>query len=170
VRQGSPLSPALYAAFINGLLVQLRASGLGVWERTDGSAIGGDATACCLSVLAYADDLCLLANSREELDEMLRICEAYARRFRFRFKPSKSEVFVFIPVADSSPAASNGSWRLEGLAGQDANLRLHDPACPLLGILTWAAMRRAPPRVAYAAPVARAAALLSPHGAASFSV
>jgi hypothetical protein len=60
VAQGAVTSPFLYAAFLNGLLAQLRASGLGSWE-------GGVWAGCH----CYADDIALCADTREELEEML---------------------------------------------------------------------------------------------------
>jgi hypothetical protein len=86
VAQGAVTSPFLYAAFLNGLLAQLRASGLGSWE-------GGVWAGCH----CYADDIALCADTREELEEMLALAAAYAKKWRFVFKATKSKVMVAVP-------------------------------------------------------------------------
>ena len=62
-RQGSVLSPTLFSVYLDGLLKELRNQGLGchvagVWMGAAG----------------YADDLALLAPSRETMKKMLKIC------------------------------------------------------------------------------------------------
>jgi hypothetical protein len=99
VAQGAVTSPFLYAAFLNGLLTQLRASGLGSWEG------GVWAGAHC-----YADDIALCADTREELEEMLALAAAYAKKWRFVFKATKSKVMVAVPSA-------RGPDRKEGTTG-----------------------------------------------------
>ena len=67
-RQGSVLSPTLFSVYLDDLLVLLRKEGLGchvsgVWMGAAG----------------YADDLVLLAPTRETMAKMLEVCEDYAR-------------------------------------------------------------------------------------------
>src|SRR6185437_16066167 len=84
VRQGCVLSPLLYALFINGLVHELNALGLGL-------EIGG--TLVC--ALLYADDIVLLAKDRYRLQTMLDTVANYAKKWRFELNPKKSEVVVF---------------------------------------------------------------------------
>jgi len=86
VRQGCLASPDLFNFFVNDLLVMLEESGLGV--RVRGRRI---------AVLMYADDIVLIADTPEELQQLLDLVSAYARRWRFRFNTSKgkSEVVIF---------------------------------------------------------------------------
>ena len=78
VKQGSPLSPLLYALFIDGLIRELKNSKVG--------AVFYDLT---LTTLCYADDIVLLANTLDDLLLLRDIAERYAAKFRFDFNPSK---------------------------------------------------------------------------------
>ncbi|MDR3741936.1 MAG: reverse transcriptase family protein [Terracidiphilus sp.] len=82
VRQGCILSPLLYSIFINGLALELKASGLGALIDRDGKHK--------LCVLLYADDIVLLGETAAELQALLHIVGAYARRWRFLFNHTKS--------------------------------------------------------------------------------
>lgn len=79
VRQGGLLSPALFAVYIDDLVVRLRASGYG-------SKIKNQYVGC----LAYADDLLLLSHSVGALQHMLNICNVYAEDFDVQFNSKKS--------------------------------------------------------------------------------
>jgi Reverse transcriptase (RNA-dependent DNA polymerase) len=83
--QGAVLSPLLYALFINGLAVELKELELGV-----------DVFGRRVSILLYADDIVLIADSPEQLQQMLDHTSRYARQWQFRFntKPGKSDVVV----------------------------------------------------------------------------
>ena len=83
--QGAVLSPLLYALFINGLAVELKQEGFGV--DVFGRRVG---------ILLYADDIVLIAESPEQLQEMLSWTSRYANEWQFRFntKPGKSDVVV----------------------------------------------------------------------------
>ena len=43
----------------------------------------------------YADDIVLMAENRYQLQEMLDVVAAYAKKWRFELNPKKSEVVVF---------------------------------------------------------------------------
>ena len=83
-RQGSVLSPLLFSIYLDDLILQLRNQGLGCH-------IGGFWLGAC----GYADDLILLAPSRDVLQKMLNICEVYALEHNLVFStdpvPSKSK-------------------------------------------------------------------------------
>ena len=83
--QGAVLSPLLYALFINGLAESLKQQHQGVWmwERQVG-------------ILLYADDIVLIADSPQQLQQMLDITAEYASQWQFRFntKPGKSDVVI----------------------------------------------------------------------------
>ena len=83
-RQGSVLSPTLFAVYLDDLLVELRQHGLGchiagLWA----GAVG------------FADDLLLMAPSRGAMAKMLQVCEVYAKKLNLVFStdpnPSKSK-------------------------------------------------------------------------------
>ena len=67
VRQGSILSPLLFAVYLDDLLVELRESGVGCYW---GSMFAG--------AFAYADDIVLLAPCASAMRTMLSICDAFA--------------------------------------------------------------------------------------------
>jgi hypothetical protein len=64
VRQGGILSPALFAIFINDVIVRLQKSSLGCHIRN-----------LCLNTFMYADDLLLLSISVQDLQKMINICK-----------------------------------------------------------------------------------------------
>ena len=79
VRQGSVLSPVLFALYIDGLLNELCASGVGChW----GSLLAG--------ALCYTDDIVLLAPCPSALRTMLRVCDSYASSYGQMFNPNKT--------------------------------------------------------------------------------
>ena len=85
VRQGCPLSPLLFAIYVNNLAKDVSARG--------GSVEVGGAR---LGLLLFADDIVLFADSREGLQRSLNLAWQYSRTWRFNFNlgTSKSEVMV----------------------------------------------------------------------------
>lgn len=84
VKQGAVLSPTLYSVYVDNLLCKIRDQGLGCH-------IGN----VCCGVIGYADDLLLLAPTRESLQHMISICEAYASEYDIKFNGLKSQLMVF---------------------------------------------------------------------------
>ena len=84
VKQGGVLSPLLFTAYIDKLLVQLRESNAGCYI--------GD-TFC--GALGYADDLLLLCPTRSSIDRALAICINCAQELNVIFNPRKSKALVF---------------------------------------------------------------------------
>jgi hypothetical protein len=104
VKQGSVLSPVLYAVFLDGVVAELKQRGLGV--VVEGVWMGA---------ALYADDTVLLAASREELVEMMAVVEEYSRRWRFRVNAAKTKVMVFgEKKAVRAEAAKQRAWRMGG--------------------------------------------------------
>jgi hypothetical protein len=87
VPQGSVLSPFLYSAYVNGLVLFLKNRGLGLWVY--GSLV---------PLLLYADDIVLLAPTGDHLQRMLDALSEYARKWRFEVNIDKTNVVV---VADT---------------------------------------------------------------------
>ena len=89
-REGSIASPSFWSVYMDPLLKTLRNVGVGCH-------IGN----VFLGVLAYADDLILLAPNRAAAAQMLGVCEAWARESNMLFstdpdpKKSKSKV-IFV--------------------------------------------------------------------------
>ena len=80
--QGSPISPQLFILFINPLIERLKAAGRGI-HLADDRWIRG---------LLFADDICLTAESLEDLKVMLDICEQWANDYGMSFNTAKCEI------------------------------------------------------------------------------
>ena len=78
--QGSPLSPILFNHFINDLLVKLK-------EGPMVTTFGVDT-----NHLFFADDGALHAESRQQLETLISICESWSRRNGLQFSPPKCVV------------------------------------------------------------------------------
>lgn len=85
VRHGCPLSPLLflfYLADVDEYLRKKQAGGVTLGNRR-------------VYTLEYADDLAVLAQSKEEMKEVLRVLEKYLDRKRIILNPEKSTIMVF---------------------------------------------------------------------------
>ena len=95
-KQGDPGSPGHFNVYINGLLRELKSSGIGIELNDGGNPI---------CVLAYADDIVLLAESEEDLQKLMNIVSEWYRKWRLTVNPSKSAVMHFrrphVPVTVS---------------------------------------------------------------------
>ena len=97
VRQRAILSPSLFCVYLDTLLLKLREAGVGCH-------IGGE----FLGAFGYADDVTLLAPSRQALQIMLDICEDFAASHCMLFSTdpdpikSKTKCMVFSRDQDSS--------------------------------------------------------------------
>jgi len=91
VKQGGILSPILFCVYLDTLILKLVNSGVGCYMGH-----------ICLSVLAYADDLVLLAPSASAMRRLLSICDEFANEFDVKFNASKSKCMFFHPVGERS--------------------------------------------------------------------
>ena len=98
-RQGSVASPAFWSVYLDPLFSQLREAGIGC--HVAGMYVG---------VVGYADDLLLLAPSREAAQRMLQICETFTKASNIQFstnsdpKKSKSKaLYVVGPRGSALP-------------------------------------------------------------------
>ena len=110
VRQGAILSPCLFCIYLDTLLCQLRDAGLGCH-------IGGS----FLGAYGYADDVTLLAPTRQGLQAMLTICEEFATTHSMLFS------------TDPDPAKSKTKclfFSRKRRSGQVENVRLNGDKLP----------------------------------------
>uniref|UniRef100_T1IQ87 Reverse transcriptase domain-containing protein n=1 Tax=Strigamia maritima TaxID=126957 RepID=T1IQ87_STRMM len=85
VRQDCPLSPSLFAVFINDIERN--------WEtrKIGGTELGKDKVFC----LKFADDIAVIAEAREDLQDMIPDLERYIRKNKLEVNISKSQIVVF---------------------------------------------------------------------------
>ena len=83
VRQGCPLSPVLFNLFVDELAQRLRAAGYGV-GLTDQE----------LHALLYADDVVILAESKEDLQKMIDVVQKFCLEWHMELNLGKSQVMV----------------------------------------------------------------------------
>ena len=86
VKQGEVLSPVILCVYIDGLLATLK-------DACIGCHIGSQ----FVGVLAYADDIVLLATTPDALRLMLKLCDHYAINFNILFNASKSRCLIVRP-------------------------------------------------------------------------
>jgi len=84
VRQGDVLSPLLYIIAINPILENINKEGKG-YQLT-----GANGVCLTISVLAYADDIVLLASSRKDLIKMLQILKHNLDQYGININYDKS--------------------------------------------------------------------------------
>ena len=78
VKQGGVLSPRLFCIYIDGLFKLLRRKKTGCWLNKE-----------FVGILGYADDLILLAPSRDALQEMITNCGKFAKELNLTFIKDK---------------------------------------------------------------------------------
>ena len=78
------ISPLLFDVFVDRLAREVKRLGLGV-------AAGGGR----LSLLLYADDIVVLAESQEDLQKMMNAVHAFCKRWRLQVNMSKTKVMAF---------------------------------------------------------------------------
>jgi len=101
VRQGDSMSPILFAVFIDELVKELRATNLGVQL--------GDKL---LQALLFADDVVIMANSPEDLQQLIDVVERYLRKWRLQENLKKSQVMVVAAARVTSP--QKHEWHFGG--------------------------------------------------------
>ena len=86
VKQGGVLSPVLFCVYFDELLCKLSGAGYGCHI--------GD---IFVGVLAYADDVVLLAPSPSAMRNMLALCDEFANEYSVAFNANKSKCLVVQP-------------------------------------------------------------------------
>ena len=84
VRQGGILSPVFYCIYVDDLVRILKEAGIGCHVRNT-----------FLSILLYADDMCLIAPSLRGLQRLLNIVERYCKDWDIMLNPKKSKNMQF---------------------------------------------------------------------------
>ena len=89
VKQGCPGSTVLFDYFIDELLKRVKGTGIGVRIQD-----------LILSVLGFADDTMLLAETAEDMQRLLNVAERYANERGMKFNASKCKIMIFGDACD----------------------------------------------------------------------
>jgi Reverse transcriptase (RNA-dependent DNA polymerase) len=103
VKQGGILSPILFCVYYDELLQELR-------RTNTGCHIGS----WFVGVLAYADDLALLAPSASAMRKLLATCEQFSQRFSLSFNAAKSKCMCFAPSSTLYHARTLPQFAIHG--------------------------------------------------------
>ena len=92
VKQGGVISPILFCIYMDDLLNRLQMSKIGCFL---GNRYAG--------AVCYADDLTLIAPSRNACKQMLQICESYAKEYHVKYNATKSVMIMYNVQNDCDP-------------------------------------------------------------------
>ena len=84
VKQGGVISPILFCIYMDVLLLKLSKAGVGC--HIGNSFVGS---------LCYADDVTLIAPSRNAMNILLDICQEYAQEYSVKFNRTKSKLVTY---------------------------------------------------------------------------
>ena len=84
VKQGSNLSPYLFACYLDPLIRDIRSSRVGCHMGN---------IPC--NIISYADDVALLSPTLQGLKHIIKICESYGIQYQVQFNPDKSKIMIF---------------------------------------------------------------------------
>jgi len=84
VKQGGPMSPRLFAVYVEPLTDMLKSVTIGVKF--------GNLT---INHVLYADDTSLLCNTVSELNTLLKIVHEFGKKFEIKFNPDKTQYIMF---------------------------------------------------------------------------
>ena len=84
IKQGGINSPDFFSCYIDGLIQMVR-----------GLCIGCHIAKLCVSVLLFADDICLISPTRSALQKMIDACSSYCSEYGLTFNCKKSKILVF---------------------------------------------------------------------------
>ena len=101
LKQGCCLSPTTFSIIMTDLISALNDSKLGI--PFEGQNI---------PALLFADDIVLMAESEEQLSEMLKIVSTFGTKWGFRFDPVKSKVMVIGKNIDPSKVWYLGNLKI----------------------------------------------------------
>ena len=84
IKQGGINSPELFGCYIDDICAILR-----------NADVGCHMYGIFLAMILFADDLCLLAPTRQALIKMIQLCADYCKEFGLAFNAAKSKIVVF---------------------------------------------------------------------------
>jgi len=112
VRQGDPLSPALFDIFMDDLMCQ-ELHNLGVDIKVDPAYVGSNGLQK-LAALLYADDIVLMADSVEKVQMQCDILTKWCDRNEMRVNAAKCGIMVFNFTGDLDLQGSDEKISIQG--------------------------------------------------------
>ncbi len=94
VKQGDSLSTTLFSLYVNGLAENIKKLNIGITVNDQN-----------ISILLYADDIALIANTAENMNKMLEVVQEYCCNWRLTINYNKSKVIHFRKI--NSPQSDN---------------------------------------------------------------
>lgn len=88
VKQGDSISPTLFACFVNDLSKEIKEKNVGVNITINNS----DNNTFKVSNLLYADDVVLLAETEQDLQEMLNVTNSWCNKWRMEVNLTKTNI------------------------------------------------------------------------------
>lgn len=104
VKQGCPLSPLLFGLYIEGLEA---------YVKTKMPQAGPSCGDVYMAMLMYADDTAVLANSPQELQQLLDCIQEWCSEHGMTIHVDKTEIVVFNTTA-STLLRLGGTWSIDG--------------------------------------------------------
>ncbi len=90
LKQTCLISPIPFNLYINDLAIEIK-------HLNKGIIINGE----CVSLLMYADDICLVASSERELQEMLHVLKSWCDKWHMSLNTDKTEIIHFCTQSHS---------------------------------------------------------------------
>ena len=99
MREGAILSPILFAVFIDDLVADLRAAG-----------VGAHLASLIITSLLFADDIVVFGDSAAKLLLALSVVHAHSQRWHYHFSDTKSVVVVFAAYPGDDLSSEPSTW------------------------------------------------------------
>ena len=98
LRQGCTLSPLLFSLYLEEFTRRVKGTGLGI-------KIGED----LLTLLLFADDIILVAESPEDLQKLLKEVEVFSKDVKMKFSTEKSKIMI---INQDQEERVNFKWKM----------------------------------------------------------
>ena len=79
VKQGGPLSPRLFAMYVEDLITEVESSKSGIKIQD-----------IKVDIIMYADDILLISDTKESLQMLLNVTQRYGHKWEIKFNPDKT--------------------------------------------------------------------------------
>ncbi|RNA42314.1 RNA-directed DNA polymerase from mobile element jockey-like [Brachionus plicatilis] len=112
VRQGGKASPKLFSLYIEEILIDITKSESGIKLST-----------VKIDVIAYADDLLLISQTKKVLQSLLEIVTYHGTKLEIKFNPSKTVYIIFSCKKTRTAADRRDDWWQDELTLEREKIR-----------------------------------------------